>query len=76
MIFPFLLTPIGRIGGIITILLVAWFGFAKHYENKGASRVVAQMEKRAESNAKKAESVRRSVERVPVERLRDAWTRD
>ena len=76
MFLAFLLTPIGRTLGTFGILFIAWFAFAKHYENKGASRVVAQLEKKAETNAKKAETARRSVDRIPDERLRDRYFRD
>lgn len=76
MIIPFLLTPIGRTLGTIGILAIAWFAFAKHYETKGASRVVAQIEEKVQRNAKTAESVRRSVDNVPADRLRDPWTRN
>lgn len=73
---PFLLTPIGRMAGTLAIVALAWFGFAKHYETKGASRVVAKIEKRTNANVEKAEAARRSVSSVSVDRLRDAWTRD
>lgn len=75
-VIAFLITPIGRWAAIAAMVLAAWFGFARHFENKGASRVVAQIEKRIEANAKKADVVRRSLTSVPAERLRDAYTRD
>ena len=71
----FLTAPLG-LAGTVGILAIAWFAFAKHYENKGASSVVAQLEKKAETNAKKAETARRSVDRIPDERLRDKYFRD
>ena len=72
----FLITPFGRWAAIAAMVFAVWFGFARHFENKGASRVVAQIEKRIEANAKKADVVRRSLTSVPAERLRDAYTRD
>jgi len=75
-IIPFLITPFGRWAAIAAMVFAVWFGFARHYENKGASRVVAQIEKKVEANAKKADDVRRSVQSVPVDRLRDKYTRD
>ncbi len=75
-LLSFLLTPLGRWAGIALMLAAAWFGFARHYENKGASRVVAQIEKKANDNAKKADAARRSVEHLPDERLRDKYFRD
>lgn len=73
---PFLLTPIGRIAGTLAVVALAWFGFARHYENKGASRVEARIEKRVSEHAKTADDVRRTVSSVAVDRLRDAFTRD
>ena len=75
-IIPFLITPFGRWAAIAAMVFAVWFGFARHYEKQGASRVVAQIEKRIEANAKKADVVRRSLTSVPAERLRDAYTRD
>ena len=72
----FLITPIGRWAAIAAMVFAVWFGFARHYEKKGAERVVAQIEKKVEANAKKADAVRNSVQSVPAERLRDAWTRN
>ena len=75
-IIPFLITPFGRWAAIAAMVFAVWFGFARHYEKQGASRVVAQIEKKVEANAKKADDVRRSVQSVPVDRLRDKYTRD
>lgn len=72
----FLITPVGRWAAILGMVLLAWFGFARHYERKGAARVSAQIEKKVEANAQKANEVRSSVQSVPADRLRDKWTRD
>ena len=72
----FLATPFGRWAAIAAMIVAAWFGFAKHYEKQGASRVVAQMEEKAKDNAKKANDVRRSVGKLPTGSLRDAYRRD
>ncbi len=72
----FLATTIGRWTAICGMVLVAWFGFAKHYEHKGAERVTAQIEKKVEAHAQKAEDVRNSVQSVPANSLRDKWTRE
>ena len=72
----FLITPFGRWAAIAAMVFAVWFGFARHYEKQGASRVVAQIEKKVEANAQKADDVRRSVQSVPVDRLRDKYTRD
>jgi len=73
---PFLLTPLGRLAASAAIVLIAWLTFAKHYENKGASRVTAHIEKKVAEHAKTAEAARRSVADAPADSLRDAWTRD
>ena len=75
-IIAFLIDPFGRWAAISAMVFAVWFCFARHYENKGASRVVAQIEKKVEANAQKADDVRRSVQSVPVDRLRDKYTRD
>ena len=43
---PFLFSPLGRLAASAAVLLIAWAAFAHHYENKGASRVTARIEKR------------------------------
>lgn len=75
-IIGFLATTLGRWTAICGMVLVAWFGFASHYKRVGAERVTAQIEKRTEANAQKAEKVRESVSTVPANSLRDAHTRD
>lgn len=72
----FLATTLGRWAAICGIVLIAWFGFASHYRKQGAERVTAQIEKKVEANAQKAESVRNSVQSVPANSLRDKYTRD
>lgn len=72
----FLVTPLGRWAFIGMAILAAWFGLARHYENKGASRVVAKIEERNNANVQKADAARKSVDTVPAERLRDAYRRD
>lgn len=75
-ILAFLFTPIGRWSAICAMIFAAWFGFARHYENKGAASVTAKIEQKVTQNAKKADDVRRSVQSLPSERLRDQWSRD
>lgn len=74
-LLSFLATTLGRWTAICGMGLIAWFGFARHYENKGAERVTAQIEKKVEANAQKAEDVRSTVQSIPADRLRDKWTR-
>lgn len=75
-LLAFLITPLGRWAAIAAMVLAAWFGFARHYEKKGMSRVTAQIEKKVAENEKKAAAVRGSVQSLPVDRLRDKWTRN
>lgn len=75
-IIAFLITPIGRWAAISAMVLAAWFGFARHYEKKGAASVTAAIEKKVTQNAKKANDVRRSVQSLPASGLRDEYSRD
>ena len=75
-IIPFLITPLGRWAAIGAMILAAWIGFASHYKKVGAERVTAQIEKKVEANAQKANQVRNSLQSVPANSLRDAYTRD
>lgn len=75
-VLAFLATTVGRWFGIGAIVLGAWFAFAHHYEKQGASRVVAQIEERSNDNARKADSARRAVSKVPVDQLNDGYRRD
>lgn len=50
----FFATTLGRWAAISGMVLVAWFGFARHYENRGASRVVSQIETKAKVLNEKA----------------------
>lgn len=75
-IIPFLITPLGRWAAIGAMILAAWLGFASHYRNQGAERVEAQIEKKVEANAQKADKVRNAVQSAPASSLRDSYTRD
>lgn len=75
-LLSFIFTPIGRWAAISAMVLAAWFGFARHYEKKGAASVTAKIEQKVTQNVKKADDVRRSVQSLPAERLRDQWSRD
>lgn len=75
-IVAFFATTVGRYSAILLMFAAAWFGFARHYENKGVSRVTAQIEKKVAEHAKTAEAARDSVKSIPADRLRDAYTRD
>ena len=75
-IIPFLITPLGRWAAIGAMILAAWLGFASHYRNQGAERVEAQIEKKVEANAQKADKVRSTMQSAPAGSLRDSYTRD
>lgn len=61
-------------------VVVALFGLRawdkQHQQAIGAGKVVAKIEKAANENARKADDARRSVDRVPADRLRDRYARD
>jgi hypothetical protein len=76
MLLPFLLTPLGRLLGTLAIIAIAWFGFARHYETKGEQKLAAKIEKAQDAKVKKASTARRSVDRIPDERLRDEFFRN
>jgi hypothetical protein len=65
-------------GGIFAALVGAWVGFAWHYENKGAAKAVAQIEKKAVSLNEKGLKARASVSNVddPAGRLLGKYCRD
>ena len=70
---------IARFGVRIAIgagIIVAFFAWDNSRVNKGRQIEKAAVEKRGEINARKAETARRSVDRIPDERLRDRWFRD
>lgn len=66
--------------GVIVAGLVALVGLRawdkQHQQAIGAGKVVAKIEKAANENARKADDARRSVDRLPADRLRDRFTRD
>ena len=66
--------------GIIASAVAALIGLRawdkQHQQAIGAGKVVAKIEKAANENARKADDARRSVERVPADRLRDRYARD
>lgn len=58
-ILGYLATTAGRWVVLCGMVLLTWFGFARHYEKKGAERVTAQIEEatnEAVSNANSAGS--------------------
>ena len=67
---------IAATGGLVALVLSAWFAFALHYENKGAAKAVAKIEQRTQANVEKAQAARRSVEILLADRLTDRYRRD
>lgn len=45
-------------------------------ENRGAESVRVEAERKSNANARKADTARRTVDRIPDERLRDKFCRD
>lgn len=66
--------------GVIIAAFVALVGLrawdVSTQQAKGAEKAVAKIEKAANENARKAEDARRSVDRLPADRLRDRHSRD
>jgi len=74
---PWLLyTVAGRSVLTGAVILAAFFGWLHNHDKKVVSRVAAQIEKKVAEHAKTAEAARDSVKSLPVDRLRDAYTRD
>lgn len=61
--------------GVVALVIAILVNNA-HQRSIGAEKVVAKIEKATNENVKKADAARRSVDGVPVERLRDKYTRD
>lgn len=67
---------LSRAGVFAMAALAAFFGWLHYHDKKVVSRVAAQIEKKVAEHAKTAEAARDSVKSLPVDRLRDAYTRD
>ena len=67
-------------GGLIAMAILAALAWIRVHDytvrKDEQSRVVAKMEKAADAKTSKAETARRSVDRIPDERLRDKFFRD
>ncbi len=75
-VITFLASRLGQGVVIVSALVLAFLFNNAHQRSIGASRVVAKMEKAADAKTSKAETARRSVDRIPDERLRDKFFRD
>jgi hypothetical protein len=65
------------LGGGVVVALVGLRAWDVHTQQAaGARKAVAKMEAKANENARKADDARRSVDRLPADRLRDRFTRD
>lgn len=67
---------IAATGGLVALVLSAWFAFAYHYQKVGEARVIAKIEKASDANVKKAAAARLSVEGIPAADLNDRYRRD
>ena len=67
---------IGLAVGLLAMVVTWDRGRLRQAEQRGVQTERASVEKRGEINARKAEDARRSVERLPNDRLRDRWFRD
>lgn len=74
---PWLLyTVAGRSVLTGALIIAAFFGWLHNHDKKVVSRVAAQIEKKANANAEKADAARKSVDAIPADRLRDKYFRD
>jgi len=64
-----------QIGAVIACITAA-VGWLKLHDYKTVQQERARVEKKATENAAKAHAARRSVDRIPDERLRDRYCRD
>lgn len=73
----FLATKAARWAALFATLIIAWFGFARHYENKGASRVVSQIETKAKVlNEKASQAYDAASKPGAADRLRKRYCLD
>lgn len=78
-IISFFGTFLGRASMVAALVasVVAWRAYDIHQQRSiGEERAQVKMEKAANANAKKADKVRRSVDAIPADRLRDRYWRD
>lgn len=67
---------IGLAVGLLAMVVTWDRGRLRQAEQRGVMNERAGVEKRGEANARKADDARRSVERLPTDRLRDKFFRD
>ena len=67
---------VGLAVGLLAMVVTWDRGRLRQAEQRGVMNERASVEKRGEANARKADDARRSVERLPPDRLRDRWFRD
>ena len=69
----------GTLGRVLVgggIFLAAWLWMKTKYENQGAQKERAKIEAAGVRNATKAAEVRRVVDALPDDKLRDKYFRD
>lgn len=67
---------IGIVAVAVGMLLALWQGDRAVQRAKGAAAEVSKTEERSNTNSRKAEAARRSVDTLPADGLRDRWFRD
>jgi hypothetical protein len=70
------LGSIGIVIAALVALVALWQGDRAVQRSKGEQVAVAKMEKKANANAQKAQTARRSADQLPADGLRDRYTRD
>lgn len=71
-----LLRSLGAAGVALLVFLGLWQADRLRQRELGAAKERGAIEKRSDANAKKAEAVRKKVERLPMEKLSDRYARD
>ena len=75
-VLAFLSSRLGQGVVIVSALVLALIVNNHHQRAIGAEKVVAKIEKATNENVKKAETARRSVDRIPDSGLLDNYRRD
>lgn len=71
-----MIRSLGAAAVALLVFIGLWQADRLRQREIGAAKERGAMEKRADANAKKADAIRKRVERLPVEKLRDRYSRD
>lgn len=71
-----LVRSLGAAAVAVLVFLGLWQADRLRQREIGAAKERGMIEKRSDANAKKADDVRKKVERLPMEKLSDRYARD